>query len=56
MGRQVNCGIRNFLPVLVLLSTVGLDAHAQTTSQKLPVITEAGGKIRVATKDPRPLP
>jgi hypothetical protein len=55
MRRQVHREIRNLLPVLFLLSTSGLDASAQTAPQKLPVITEAGGKIRMTTNDPRPL-
>ena len=55
MGRQMHCRILNLLPVLFLLNSFGHSASAQTASQKLPVITEAGGKIRIATNDPRPL-
>lgn len=55
MSGQMHCRIRNLLPVLFLLSTFGHSASGQTASQKPPVITETGGKIRIATNDPRPL-
>lgn len=55
MDRPMQRRVRELLPVLFLLGICGNSASAQTASQKPPVITEAGGKIRIATNDPRPL-
>lgn len=46
---------RNLFSVFILLSSFAISTFAQTASQKPPVITEAGGKIHIATNDPRPL-